>query len=141
MEQKEKTTKIWIGWPANRSRSGTKKQKRGFINDLDSLKNDLWNAILAKKSKKTPKRHPIIGPFFMSQKRKKKGKQRERFSPINSRTSLFSEISEQPVLHIRVRYDKNESYDMVLPSLPRPTTFHFHHNNSHHDVRRLFYIS
>jgi hypothetical protein len=55
LEQKEKTKKIWIGWPANQSRSGTKKQKRGLVNDLDSLKNELWNAILTKKRKKTPK--------------------------------------------------------------------------------------
>jgi hypothetical protein len=32
-----------------------KKQKKGLVNDLDSLKNELWNAILAKKRKKTPK--------------------------------------------------------------------------------------
>jgi hypothetical protein len=33
--------KIWISWPANRSRSGTKKQKRGLVNDLDLLKKEL----------------------------------------------------------------------------------------------------
>ena len=41
-------------------------QKRGLVNDLDSLKNELWNAILAKKRKKTPKNElwqaPILVP-------------------------------------------------------------------------------
>jgi hypothetical protein len=68
LEQEEKTKKIWIGWPANRSRSGTKKQKRGLVNHLDLLKNELWNAIVAKKRKKHPKtnygRHPIIRSSF-----------------------------------------------------------------------------
>jgi hypothetical protein len=47
--------KIWIGWLANRSRSGTKKQKRGLLNNLDSLKKELWSVNFAIKSKKTPK--------------------------------------------------------------------------------------
>jgi len=72
LEQKEKTKKIWIGWPANRSKSGTKKQKRGLVNDLDSLKNELWNTILAKKRKKTPKNElrqaPIICHSFFGRR-------------------------------------------------------------------------
>ncbi len=47
--------KIWNGWPANRSRSGTKKQKRGLVNNLALLKKELWSVDFAKNRKKTPK--------------------------------------------------------------------------------------
>ena len=61
LEQREKTKKIWIGWPANGSRFRTKKQKRGLENDLDSLKKELWNENFANKRKKNTKKRITAG--------------------------------------------------------------------------------
>ena len=42
-----------------------KKQKRGLVNDLDSLKNELWNAILAKKRKKNTQKRITAGTQYL----------------------------------------------------------------------------
>jgi hypothetical protein len=51
LEQKEKQKNLerLAGQPIQ---IWNKKQKRGLVNDLDSLQNELWNTILAKKRKK-----------------------------------------------------------------------------------------
>ena len=44
-----------MGWPANPTKSGPKKQKRGLVSSLDSLNLELFAKVFAKKSKKKPK--------------------------------------------------------------------------------------
>ena len=46
---------ILSGWPANPTKSGPKKQKRGLVSSLDSLNLELFGLFFAKKSQKTPK--------------------------------------------------------------------------------------
>ncbi len=41
-----------MGWPANPTKSGPKKQKRGLVSSLDSLNLELFAKVFAKKSKK-----------------------------------------------------------------------------------------
>jgi len=59
--------KIWMGWPANPTKSGPKKQKRGLISSLDSLNLELFAKVFAKKSKKNQKlnygSHPIESSY------------------------------------------------------------------------------
>jgi hypothetical protein len=56
-----------LGWPANPTKSGPKKQKRGLVSSLDSLNLELFAKVFAKKSKKKTKielRQPPNGYSF-----------------------------------------------------------------------------
>ena len=73
---------IWIEiWPEKKKQKKNlewlagqpikKNQKKGLVNDLDLLKNELWNAILAKKRKNTQKLITAGTQWLVSKIRKK----------------------------------------------------------------------
>jgi len=63
-----------LGWPANPTKSGPKKQKRGLVSSLDSLNLELFAKVFAKKSKKKPKielrQPPTLSHKRLSEKKK-----------------------------------------------------------------------
>jgi hypothetical protein len=62
---------IYLGWPANPTKSGPKKKKRGLVSNLDSLNLELFAKVFAKKSKKNPKielRQPPTNRILSGQK-------------------------------------------------------------------------